>query len=52
MNGSEVFIVFLFKLYLFAISIWASYHIGKISGIEEVKRIWGRYKVNECDKEG
>lgn len=51
MQESEAFIVFLFKLYLFAISIFASYHIGKMNGIEEAKRIWDRFKDDECDKE-
>lgn len=51
MEELEIFISGLFKIFFFVASLWAAYRIGKISGIEEAKRIWMRYSDNKFDEE-
>lgn len=43
MQELEIFVSGLFILFFYVSTLWAAYRIGKISGIEEVKRIWRRY---------
>ena len=50
MQELEIFVFGLFKIFFFVSSLWASYRIGKISGIEEAKRIWTRYSDDNFDE--
>lgn len=51
MHELEIFISVLFKIFFYVATLWAAYRIGKIIGIEEVKRIWMRYSKDCFDEE-
>ena len=51
MKELEIFVFGLFKIFFFIASLWTSYRIGKISGIEEAKRIWMRYSDGNFDED-
>lgn len=52
MQELEIFVSSLFKLLFYVSTLWAAYRIGKISGIEESKRIWRRYSDDRlCEEE-
>lgn len=51
MQEVEVFMTGLFIIFFYVATLWAAYRIGKISGIEEAKRIWRRYSNDHFDEE-